>query len=755
MNFTPPRLVPILTFAALSLGAAARAAEYHVAVTGDDAHPGSAAKPLKTISAAAAKAMPGDTVTVHAGTYRERVTPPRGGTSNTKRITYQAAPGEKVTITGSEPTKGWEKVSGDTWKLTLPNSYFGAFNPFAEKVHGDWFSPQGRVHHRGCVYLGKDWLVEAANLATVLQPAGKTPLWFAQVDGVVEGGPEFLMNLATFTPGGGAAVTMDKSTAKHGTELAPCSEGGQCAGFIRRGNWLQFDNVDFGAGTESIVFRASVHPAAAGGEIEVRADKPDGDLLGTARITVTGSWEKWQDFTAKIKRTAGKKTLCLVFKPERPANTGTDNTVIHAQFPGVNPNESPVEINVRPTVFTPDKTNIDYITVRGFDLRNAATNWAPPTAGQIGLITAYWCKGWIIENNEISNSRCSGVALGKYADQWDGKRGTTDGYYLTIDDALKKDGWTKEKIGGHVVRNNHIHHCEQTGIVGSLGCAFSRIENNEIHDIHIQGIWGGAEMAGIKFHGALDVIISGNHIYRCGEAGGIWLDWMAQGTQVVGNLMHDNLRDLFAEVDHGPYLVANNIFLSHTAHLANSRGGAYVHNLVAGNLVILHDDRRTPWCEPHGTQTLGLHNCPIGDVRWFNNLLASRCNLNAYDGAVLPVSAAGNVFTKGAVASKFDEKSVLQPDFDAAPVLTQKPDGWYLELNADPAWRASVKRPIITSAMLGKAKIPNLPYENPDGSPVKISTDYFGKSRDTGGPFPGPFETVKDGKQVLKVWPKS
>ena len=70
----------------------------------------------------------------------------------------------------------------------------------------------------------------------------------------------------------------------------------------------------------------------------------------------------------------------------------------------------------------------------------------------------------------------------------------------------------------------------------------------------------GAEMAGIKFHGAIDVEISRNHIYR--TCRGLWLDWMAQGTRVSANLFHDNGEDVFVEVDHGPFLVDNNLFLS-------------------------------------------------------------------------------------------------------------------------------------------------------------------------------------------------
>ena len=53
---------------------------------------------------------------------RECVAPPRGGESDSRRITYQAAPGEKVIITGSEIVKGWEQVGGDTWKVTIPSN---------------------------------------------------------------------------------------------------------------------------------------------------------------------------------------------------------------------------------------------------------------------------------------------------------------------------------------------------------------------------------------------------------------------------------------------------------------------------------------------------------------------------------------------------------------------------------------------------------------------------------------------------------
>ena len=68
----------------------------HVATTGSDSGDGSADRPFRTINRAASLAQAGDTVVVHEGEYREWVRPRRGGLSDQRRITYQAAAGEHV-----------------------------------------------------------------------------------------------------------------------------------------------------------------------------------------------------------------------------------------------------------------------------------------------------------------------------------------------------------------------------------------------------------------------------------------------------------------------------------------------------------------------------------------------------------------------------------------------------------------------------------------------------------------------------------
>ncbi|MCR4863730.1 MAG: DUF1565 domain-containing protein, partial [Bacteroidales bacterium] len=115
------------------------ATEYHVAKGGSDLNPGTAEAPFLTISKAASIARSGDVVTVHAGTYREWVNPRNGGSNKYARITYQAAPGEEVWIKGSDQITSWVREKRtDVWKVTLPNSYFGDFNPYKEILDGDW-----------------------------------------------------------------------------------------------------------------------------------------------------------------------------------------------------------------------------------------------------------------------------------------------------------------------------------------------------------------------------------------------------------------------------------------------------------------------------------------------------------------------------------------------------------------------------------------------------------------------------------------
>lgn len=580
---------------------------YHVAVAGDDTQDGSEAAPLQTISEAARRAWAGDRIIVHEGIYREQVNPLRGGISDEERIVYEAAPGETVEIKGSEVVTGWVHQANDTWQVVLPNSFFGAFNPYDDLVQGEWYKVSGYPRHTGAVYLNGEWLTEAPSQTAVMAPPGATPYWFGQVDGL--------------------------------------------------------------------------------------------------------------------------------------------NTTIWAQFPGVDPNTELVEINVRQSVFYPELPGRNYITVRGFTMRQAATPWAGAMSEQVGLVGTHWSKGWVIEDNEISHSVCTGITLGRYED-WRGlPAANAEGYKLSITRALE-DGWSKETVGSHVVRNNHISHCEKNGIHGSLGGVFSTITGNTIHDIANLRWLGGFDRAAIKLLASFDTEISGNHIH--GSFMGLWLDWMAQGARVSRNLFHDNSdRDLFLEVNHGPYLVDNNIFLSPVAIKSVSRGGAYVHNLVAGTIQVNHNDSRTtPYMLPHSTEFVAYHGNMSGDERFYNNLFVGGSGLAPYNGAILEVSMSGNVFLGGATPSSHEASPLVPVGHDPGLRLVEDPAGHLIEFDFDPAWRDVPGRSLITTARLGTTVVTEAPFENADGSPIRVDTDYFGVARSETAPFPGPFEMITAGSQM-------
>ena len=330
-----------------------------------------------------------------------------------------------------------------------------------------------------------------------------------------------------------------------------------------------------------------------------------------------------------------------------------NETVIYANFGGKDPNAENIEFNVRRNCFYPSAEGRGYITFSGFTVKQAATQWAPPTAYQDGMVGPHWSKGWIIEDCEIMQSRCSGITLGKYCQPNNDNKWTTkytkDGTQTERDNIMQAqdEGWTKETVGSHIVRRCHIHDCGQTGIVGHLGGVFSIIEDNHIHHINNKQDLAGAEIGGIKMHAAIDVIYRRNHIHHCTR--GLWLDWQAQGTRVTQNLFHDNTppegtditpllglgEDIFIEVSHGPTLIDNNLLLSPCSCRISTQGMAFVHNLIAGsftwvgagvenNGAYLPTPRYTPYHMKHRTEVAGFMTILHGDMRFYNNIFVQQ-----------------------------------------------------------------------------------------------------------------------------------
>ena len=466
------------------------------------------------------------------------------------------------------------------------------------------------------------------------------------------------------------------------------------------------------------------------------------------------------------------------------ATVDAENTTIYGNFQDVDPNKECIEINVRKACFYPLKNYLNYITVRGFEIAQAACPFTPPTADQVGMVGPNWAKGWIIENNDIHDAKCSGVSLGKEGSTGDNEylkyNRKHSHYYQTeaVFRALAFANWNKETIGSHVVRNNKLHDCGQNGVVGHLGCVFSRIEHNEIYNIATKHEFFGHEIAGIKLHAAIDVVIENNNIHDCTM--GTWLDWQAQGTRVTRNLYHQNHIDIFVEVTHGPCLIDNNLLLSAWTFQDMAQGSALVHNVMAGTT---HQEgvfnRQTPYHFPHSTQVRGVTQIFGGDNRILNNMMlgaypsthhAWHVMSAAYDMHDEPQyfyeKMANHEFhmsaTKQRQAMWVEENaySGYSAPFRAEknPIFAQgmkadlsKENGeWILTLHV-PEAVASASCRAVTTERLGSPVYTEEGYENPDGTPIDFTRDFLGNIRD-GAILPGPFAKLTAGEQRIVVW---
>ncbi|GAB2483867.1 hypothetical protein GCM10008929_05980 [Alkalibacterium psychrotolerans] len=465
------------------------------------------------------------------------------------------------------------------------------------------------------------------------------------------------------------------------------------------------------------------------------------------------------------------------------AEVDENETTVYANFHDYNPNEELIEVNVRRSCFYPEITGIDYITVKGFEMAQAATPWTPPTADQPGLLGPNWSKGWIIEDNNIHDSKCSAISIGKEGStghNYYSRRQDKPGYHYQIETVFEatKAGWSKEKVGSHVIRNNVIHDCGQNGIVGHLGCIFSEIYNNHIFNIAIKRQFYGHEIAGIKLHAAIDTQIHNNRIHDCTL--GIWLDWQLQGTRVSRNLFYNNNRDLFVEVSSGPFLVDHNILTADYALDNHAQGGAYINNIVRGHMEHRKMlDRSTPYHVAHSTDIKGFSPVYGGDDRWYNNIFIGDSEIDgvgtahykgyttsleefiydvhhqpgsdheAFNVVEQPVYISENAYLNGAEAFEREENNLVT-DHDPAFKIVDEGKEVFVEITLPDGFE-NLKGGIHSTQTLERVRLADAEFENPDGSDVVIDTDLLGNVKD-GDSVLGPIADLKSGHNRIKVW---
>jgi hypothetical protein len=96
-----------------------------------------------------------------------------------------------------------------------------------------------------------------------------------------------------------------------GTDTETCSEGGQNVGWIENGDYLVYENIDFGGRAVSV--DARVASATSGGSMELYLDSLTGTKIGTCAVQNTGGWQTWGSQSCPVSDATGIHDLYLKF----------------------------------------------------------------------------------------------------------------------------------------------------------------------------------------------------------------------------------------------------------------------------------------------------------------------------------------------------------------------------------------------------------------------------------------------------------
>jgi beta-glucanase (GH16 family) len=122
------------------------------------------------------------------------------------------------------------------------------------------------------------------------------------------------------TGGGGSAyrqIEAESYQSQGGTQVGSASSAanGQYVGWLANGDWLQFNNVEFGS-SAATQFTARVASGAGGGVsglVEVRLDSRSNSPIGSFAVGNTGGWESWRSIPANISGVTGTHTVYVTF----------------------------------------------------------------------------------------------------------------------------------------------------------------------------------------------------------------------------------------------------------------------------------------------------------------------------------------------------------------------------------------------------------------------------------------------------------
>jgi len=112
-----------------------------------------------------------------------------------------------------------------------------------------------------------------------------------------------------------APLQAEAAAGQQGTQTEDTADegGGQDVGWIATGDWLRFDNVNFGDTPATQLIARVSSESDDGGRMEVRIDTPSNPPAASLQVNDTGGWQKWQTQTTSVTPVSGLHTVFLTF----------------------------------------------------------------------------------------------------------------------------------------------------------------------------------------------------------------------------------------------------------------------------------------------------------------------------------------------------------------------------------------------------------------------------------------------------------
>jgi hypothetical protein len=513
-----------ITYAALALIATAvTAADFHVAPNGDDANPGTKNQPFATparamaaVRALVSTGLKTDVrVVLHGGTYALRAplvfTSADSGTPD-HTITYAAAPGETVMITGGREITNWAPAGESKWTAQL-----------AGVKSGQWFFRQLVVNDRRA--MRARW------------PNQDGVLHLATVDNEVQ------------------SFTFDRALPQE-------SLGGQDAELVVYENWSVSRALITSSGQLRLATATAVGWIGHGDMTTASPGKPA--FIEHARAALDQAREWFLD------RSTGTLTY-LAAPGEKPTQAVSVAPVLTQLLKIAGTKDTPVR-SVRFERLRFEHTDFPLPSIGYSEIQ--AAHFGPstklPTQVQPVAVECVYAEGIRFEGCRFAHLNNSGIGFGPGCRRnavigcviediggngvmvgWRGAGGLQRGAEGTLD-----ADWADptDAPASNEISNCVIQQCgaDSRGAVG-IFVAFSadtHVAHNVIHDLPYTGVsigyrWDTTPTSQVR------CVAEYNHIYdvmkTLADGGGIYTLGFQPGTVLRGNLIHDVHRSAFAQ----------------------------------------------------------------------------------------------------------------------------------------------------------------------------------------------------------------